>query len=76
MTEELTDYTNEQKQGIILFLKNDLEWYEAENNLNPIIASYLERRIEDFKEEVELAKKLAVEPRRRRPGVPVQVPEV
>ena len=52
MTEELTDYTDEQKQGIILFLKNDLEWYEAENHLNPIIASNLERRIEAFQEEV------------------------
>ena len=49
---ELTDYSNEERQGILLFLRNDLEWYEAENNLNPIIASYLERRIEDFQEEV------------------------
>ena len=48
MTEELTDYTNEQKQGIILFLKNDLEWYEAEKNLNPIISSYLKKRMQDF----------------------------
>ena len=49
--EELTDYSNEERQGILLFLRNDLEWYEAENNLNPIISSYLKKRMEDFLEE-------------------------
>ena len=52
MTEELTDYTDEQREGILLFLMNDFQWYEAEGHLNPLISSYLKRRIEDFQEEV------------------------
>ena len=51
MTEELSDYSDEQIQGILLFLRNDLEWYEARDNLNPLITSYLKNRIEEFKEE-------------------------
>ena len=50
--EERSDYTSEQIQNILLFLDNDLQWYEAENHLNPLIASYLKKRIEEFKEEV------------------------
>ena len=49
--EELTDYSNEERKIILLFLRNDLEWYETENNLNPIISSYLKKRMEDFLEE-------------------------
>jgi len=52
MTEETTDYTQEQIQTILLFLENDWIWYEKEQ-LNPIIASYLKHRIEEFKEEIQ-----------------------
>ena len=56
MTEETSDYTQEQIQGILLFLENDLVWYSEyprnPNSHRQIIFRYLKDRIKDFQEEL------------------------
>ena len=57
-SEETTIYTKEQIQTILLFLNNDLDWYnnryneELDEEQSILIATYLKERIKDCQEEI------------------------
>ena len=55
--EELTDYSNEERKSILLFLHNDLDWYNNRHSKETeatsiIISCYLKERIKDCQEEI------------------------